>query len=320
MSRIFIDPNVLRQSDGELQKSQRSLQASYKTLHTIRKDPITLTKGMYTQLTSVMNQLDTLQNRMHSISQFINETPIQYGNANTSMTSLARQLSSISQKVVSSLSLITEQSSMNKPSKWKSSFWQTTESEFDHFNLKNGLGKLLTDGASIGGTYGAAIAKASYRDKVLKSDVGLDIAAGTFRISGRCHANWKKDGKFDPNISASVGAEASLAHGKIFAEYQNDYFGAGVDAKGSVGVVSAKGKAVINKKEVTIEGDVGAALAKGECSGKIKLFGITFTATLTGEAGSIGASAKYSSTSNSIEFGGKVAFLFGGGFNFKVDY
>lgn len=320
MSRIFLDPDALKQSDVTLQRTKKSLQNSYQALHTIRKNPVTLNNSMYRQLTTMMTKIDTLQVRMQHISSFMSEAPLQYADANNMANSLAQQLRGPSTKATSQSTAYDELKKKEKPSKWKSYFWNTTESEFDHFNLKDGLGKILKDGLSIGGTYGAAIAKAVYRDKILNSDVGLDIAAGNFKVNGRCHANWKKDGKFDPSLSASVGAEASLAHGKAFVDYTSKYFGAGVSGKGSVGVVSAKAKAVINKKEVTIEGDIGAALAKGECSGKVKLFGITFTATLSGEVGAVGASAKYSSTSNSIEFGGKVAFLFGGGFNFKVDY
>ena len=90
-------------------------------------------------------------------------------------------------------------------------------------------------------------------------------------------------------------AKAALAQAVADIHLGNSYVYADGEASVGVGVVKAEGTAVLNKEELTLKGEVGAAAVQGEVKGSITILGVSITATGTGELGAIGAGAEFSS-------------------------
>lgn len=271
-------------------------------------------QGMYR---SINDSTRMLQN----IDKFVNESANVYQKQELNLQNMASALLNATKKgIKATLASTNLLAKTPNNSNWKLGFMETSEHEFNGFSLNRGIMNIVRNGMGMGGTYGFALAKAKYRNRVAMFNVSSDLGIGQVKVSGDCYAKLRKDGKIEPNLAAKVGIKASLISGMAGIEYQGKYGSAGISASADVGTIYANAKSIISKEEVTIEGEVGAAAIKGEAQGKITLFGVTLTTTLSGEAGGFGAGAKYSSKANSLEFGGKLSCLFGLGLNFKIDY
>lgn len=147
-----------------------------------------------------------------------------------------------------------------------------------------------------------------------------DLKVGSANISGDAKLLLFQNGKFNPALSMAANVNAVLAEAKGSLRIGNDYINAQGEASVGVGVVRAGAKAVINKEELTLKAEVGAAAVKGKVSGSFSLFGMKITATASGELASVGAGAQFSSKSKEIEFGGKLSFIAGLGFKIKINF
>lgn len=320
MSRVYID-TALRQSQQYLYKSQNALQRANSQNTQMKRNSYLLDASLRMSLATCTQQVANLQQRVMQITNFVNESLALYEQTETTIQNNAVHMESFTKDANTYTDTRYMTGYVAPPiSPWKTYFWHYSESEYNGFTLNRGLFNLIKNGAGFGGTYAFDIAKATYRNHIAGVAVKGDFAIGDAQISGSCRVRLKNKGKWDPNLNVQAGASVSAAHGIVSADWANAVFGAGVDAKVDVGVASAKAKAVISKKEVHIEGEVGVAAVKGQVSGTLNIFGITIQATAKGEAGAWGIGANYHTSSNSIEFGGKISCLFGGGFDIKIDW
>lgn len=128
------------------------------------------------------------------------------------------------------------------------------------------------------------------------------------------------DEKLKPSLILEGSLQAALAKASATVNIGNSYVYANGEASVGIGVVSAQAKAVINKEEIALKAEVGAAAVRGEVKGCISIFGIKITASASGEIGSIGASAEFSKKKGEFEIGSHCSFLAGVGFKIKVNY
>lgn len=140
-------------------------------------------------------------------------------------------------------------------------------------------------------------------------------------LKGTASMQFWKDKKFDPK--ADLAAEGSLcaASAQLSASWK-PVSGLNVSgyAKGEVGAVYGKAEAVLSKEELSIEGTVGAAAVRGECSLSFSFMGAIVTLTGTGSLGSAEASFSYHHKNKEWEMGSKLGFIAGLGFKIKVNY
>lgn len=149
---------------------------------------------------------------------------------------------------------------------------------------------------------------------------GVGAALGSAHAALDVRGTLFDKGKLTPTLHLESEVGASLAKGEVHAGIENKYLHAIGEVSLAIGAITGHVKAVINKKEVSLKAEVGAAAVRGEVRGVISIFGINIRAIGVGELGSAGASAEFSSKQGEFEFGGKVSFLAGLGFKIKVTY
>ena len=159
------------------------------------------------------------------------------------------------------------------------------------------------------------------KDKSLFSYLQNGVCAGIYAsVSGDAKFSLYDNQGFSPSLTVSLVAKAALAQAVADIHLGNSYVYADGEASVGVGVVKAEGTAVLNKEELTLKGEVGAAAVQGEVKGSITILGVSITATGTGELGAIGAGAEFSSKKGEFSFGAKGSLLAGLGFRVKVNY
>lgn len=154
--------------------------------------------------------------------------------------------------------------------------------------------------------------------KYLQTNASL--ALGKAHISLDAKATLFDDKKFTPALTLSAVGKAALAECKAVLSIGNDYVHADGEASVGVGVISGEAKAVINKEELTLKAEAGAAAVRGEAKASFTIFGITIEAIGSAELGAIGAGAEFSSKKGEFTIGGKASLLAGLGFKIRVKY
>lgn len=202
----------------------------------------------------------------------------------------------------------------------KTDFNKATKRFHTSFNKNKNIMSYLKNGVCVGlfGGYELACARAGFDKRYAQGEVG--VKAGKAHVSADAKVLLFQDKKFKPSLEVTAEAEAALAQGNASLRVGNDYLNAQGEVNVGLGVVKAGAKAVINKDEFTLKGEVGAAAVKGEAIGTISIFGIKITATATGELGAVGASAEFSSKKGEFSFGSKLSMIAGLGFKIKVNY
>lgn len=321
MSHILLDPKQLVQSCTSLMQATNAIQNANSYILQLERQPLLLSNNIRSMIVQLHKEGLQNQNNLQSIHAFVTASSSIYDNLEASIRKKARAISPLQMKsVIQNATYSWNKKIGTQPSSWKTYTNKISSSGYNSFTLDRGIKSLIQEGATISKKGGYALAGIQYENNTNHWRNRASLSVGNAEISGSIKAALKKEGVFDPNVTIQVGAEASAAKGVISSRYVHEYGEVGVNASAEVGVASAKAKAVISKKEVTIEGEVGAAAVRGEATGKISLFGISVTGSVSGEVGSVGASGKFSTTSNSVEFGGHLSFLFGAGFNLKIDY
>ena len=141
-----------------------------------------------------------------------------------------------------------------------------------------------------------------------------------------------KDNSMPGWVGGEVGAEGSVVKGKLGASYtsHNDKHGVYGEAEGRALYGNANavakygtfkipgGLEIENGVAVTAGWEVG--LAKGSVSGGFKIFGIKIGATLSGSAGSLGASFGAYASKGKVGFGFGLAALLGFKLDINIDF
>ncbi len=158
----------------------------------------------------------------------------------------------------------------------------------------------------------------SKQNKYMQAGANLDL--GHFQAQGECSFGvWKKK-QLDPHLLLDMEAMMSVTSGNLYGQLGNRHFGIYANAQGDVGCVYARAKAVINRKEQSLDVGVGAAAIRGEASISFRIFGAKVRLTGSGSIGSAEASLSYKHSSREWAFGSKLGFIAGLGFKVHVSY
>lgn len=147
-----------------------------------------------------------------------------------------------------------------------------------------------------------------------------DVKVGSVSVSGDAKAVLKQNDAWNPALILEAKANAAVATAAASIRLGNEMIHADGEISGGVGVASAEAKAIIGKDEITLKAEAGAAALQGEVKGSFSIFGATITLSGSGEIGSIGGGAQFSSKKGEWEFGGKLSLIAGLGFKVKVNY
>lgn len=209
---------------------------------------------------------------------------------------------------------------VSRKSIWNKKVMQQSVRWHSSYRKDNSLLSYLQNGICVGVFAGidAIVYTTGFTTKYAAGDLSAKL--GSAKISGDARFALFDGGSFQPSLTLTAEAKAALAQAVGNIRIGNTYVHADGEASVGVGVVKAEGKAVINKEELTLKGEVGAAAVQGEVRGSFTIFGVTISATGTGELGSVGAGAEFSSKKGEFSFGAKGSLLAGLGFRVKVDY
>lgn len=152
------------------------------------------------------------------------------------------------------------------------------------------------------------------------ASAGGDISLGEIKAKGSCSLTLWKNKTFDPNVSLLASADASLVSTSVYTKIGTNDIYAMANASGQAGVVYANAKAVLNLNEQTLDLGIGAAAMRGECSFTFYVLGAKVVVTGSGSIGSAEANISYSHKNREWEFGSKLGFIAGLGFDVKVSY
>lgn len=293
------------------------------TLHTLnplvpilRQLPNMLLPQQIASFHSMLNLCTELESSLHAARSHVHTSIIQYELMENSLLKKAVNLQKPNK--VGKGNVPSSDSEVKGNGYLKTEYMKRTKRFTSPFPKNKNLMGYLKNGISTG--IFAGIDMASVRTgidmKYLKS--GAKLTLGHAQISGHAKAQLFQDGKLKPNLMLTAAASGSILKGSIFTELGNEYVNLRGDASVGIGVVSSEAKAIINKDEITLKAEVGAAAVQGEARVAFKIFGCTVTLTGTGELGAVGAGAEFSTKRNGIEFGGKASLIAGLGFKVNV--
>lgn len=193
-------------------------------------------------------------------------------------------------------------------------------SHHEYWNLGRQLQKLpakTTFTGSLAASWKTASLNASYKD--FSCNGKLDLVKAN--LKGTASVQLWNEEKFEPKVDIGASGSLSAASATVSAAW-NPIKGVSAIgyAKGEVGAVYGKAEAVISKEELSIEGSVGAAALRGECSLSFSLLGTMITITGQGSLGSAEAGFSYHHKNKEWEFGSKLGFIAGLGFKIKINY
>lgn len=257
-------------------------------------------------LTSLIQKQQHYQQLLHHIISYLNQSITAYEVAERDIQEAMGGLSSLSQR---------------QP------FWNTNASymKFQHrfhnsISADKGIMGYINNGVCVGMFVGfhAASFRANKSMRYLTMQGSMDV--GKVSVSADAKAVLKQNDKWDPALILQAEASAALAKATATIRLGNDYIHADGEVSGGVGVASAEAKAIINKEEISLKAEAGVAALKGEVKGSFSVFGATITLSGSGEVGSIGGGAEFSSKKGEWELGGKLSFIAGLGFKVKVNY
>lgn len=341
MNTLIIHTDQCHATSLFLTQSYRRLGISLDQLHQIKGQSYSLSPQFFEQIQVLVREVQLVQQKVQQIDIFVKESGYLYEQHERILIQQAEHLREqnehkISKSMVSSegigraKNVLLMKKSLQKTtgtaiSSTQYGKWRYTP--FDHYydtthnaSLKRSARSLLQNGIIGTMEAGASLCTISRTDKVSGLINQAQVAIGNAEISGRVKGVLFQQKHFSPELMLNVNASVSAASGLISSMWRNEYIEVKAEAKGEVGVAGVRGNAVINKKEVTMEGEVGAAAAHGEVKGTLEFLGITITAKAEGEVGGIGVKGVFSSTDHSFEIGGKLSCLLGGGADIKIEW
>lgn len=290
--------NTGRLKDAELLLQTLPLSQLYQDLQKLQK--VTSDVIQPHVLSQLSRSLSLLQTKQQQLCTHLKTSATAYENMESSLSSKAKAISDHLQYQIYT---------MDHSMRWHTSF-RKDKSLFSY--LKNGV---------CAGIYaGLDVVKFSVGFHETYAQGNLSTSVGSASVSGDAKFSLYDNQGFSPSLTVSLVAKAALAQAVADIHLGNSYVYADGEASVGVGVVKAEGTAVLNKEELTLKGEVGAAAVQGEVKGSITILGVSITATGTGELGAIGAGAEFSSKKGEFSFGAKGSLLAGLGFRVKVNY
>lgn len=335
MTKICIESDDIPAFDSQLRQVQDRLQTAYQNLRinsNDESDPLGIIRHEKMALGRRCRQAMAA---IEQINRFVSQSVIAYERLERELNSSASQIidsaatskhyrNALSWAVASSMPLVQKTVAKSKSTmryrQWNT-IWFDTNHDFTYRGLRNRtLRSLIYDGIRGDGEASIHLMNLGRwsRSEHVSNHAALQV--GNAEISGHVQAKLFSQQKWNPQVQAEVSAEASFIRGLIETSWHNEVLEVGLQTSGNVGVAQAKAKAVINQEEITLKGSVGAAALQGEVKGTMELFGATITVTAEGEVGGIGIGSEFSAASHSVEIGGKLSCLLGGGINIKVDW
>ncbi len=334
MTKLHIESSVFPALDDQLRQAQDCMVSAHRNLRMVAKEG--LPPGIYRNEVDILDRhCDHMTTTIQHIRRFVSRSATAY-------EQVERQLNTNAERITTSLSIGSSyydtlawgmESIMSlvhsKPAKTKTSMgyrewyteWFDTNHDFHFRGLRNRtVRSFILDGISAEGEAGIHLVNSNRwsRNDHITNRIGVQV--GNAEINGNVQGKLFDGKHFDPQVQAEITAKASLIHGVIAQNWNNERMGFGVQASGDVGVAQASGKAVISKEEFTVKGNVGAAALQGEVKGTMEFLGATITVTAEGEVGGVGIGTEFSASSHSMEIGGKLSCLLGGGMYIKVDW
>lgn len=147
-----------------------------------------------------------------------------------------------------------------------------------------------------------------------------DVNVGDVQAIGSCSVSLWKDKQFDPSVSLHAQMDASIVSAHAYTRIGGKNVYAVANAQGMAGVAYADATAILSLEEQTLDVGVGVAALRGSCSCTFNIFNVKITLTGSGSIGSAEANIAYSHKERQWEFGSKLGFICGLGFNVKVSY
>ena len=147
-----------------------------------------------------------------------------------------------------------------------------------------------------------------------------EAAVGVVGAEAKGNITLMHSGKFDPSIDLGAKASAEFLIGEVEGKIGTDDLNVTLKAEGTVGVAEAEARGSISSDGISGKVEVGAAALEGEVSGGFNIFGLKIEASVEGELAAVGASAEFNMEKDSVELGGKLAFLAGLGLKIKVSW
>lgn len=135
-------------------------------------------------------------------------------------------------------------------------------------------------------------------------------------VKGSIKASLYKDGKLQPELSASAKAEINMVSGKVNAQKGDDNLNVHAEAEGKAGVASVKAEASVTDEGLKLEAGAEAYAVKGKLKGGIKVFGVKIDLSVEGGAG--GASATVGGEVSTTKASGKLGAGLGLGAGIEV--
>ena len=139
-------------------------------------------------------------------------------------------------------------------------------------------------------------------------------------IKGKAEAVLKdKNGNFNPSVILSGTAGAAALHGQVNAGLKLGKQNIGVQGGGQCLVAYGSAEVAFAPDEVKVDLQAGAAVARGECSVVVELFGYRITAGVSGSLGAAEAGLGFEYSTREWSFGCKLGFIIGAGVNARVE-
>ena len=185
------------------------------------------------------------------------------------------------------------------------------------------VASLLT-GKSVSGSLNANYALGATHS-TWASESGNALATTTIgaiegSVQGKASLQVLKDKKLAPQLELEASAKGHLMAGSLNASLKEGVLAASIAACGEVGAVYGNAKAAFSLDEQVFKAQVGAAVARGECSLAFELLGIKLTIGVSGSFGGVEAGFEYSNKVNQWTMGFNGALFAGGGLRIQLDY
>lgn len=320
MPCIRIEEGAFSTLSNHSGKANQSLDDALRNVASLQNNAASLRGNLQDSLAYLQSSCLDMQYKMQQIHQFLQESVVRY----TDLEHSLRNQSDGLEKLPSKWALAIGLGSLNLLHKAGNTNFRTfvgdTQTSFHHPFQNDGFRNIFRSGLRGDASFQLDMAGMSYSHQIKNLQFQTGASLGHAKIEGKAHLALKQGDVFDPSLNLEVGAKAALAHGTLSLAWKNAAMGLSGSASGELGSVEAKGIAKISKKGIHIEGEVGAAAAKGKVVGSFELFGIKVTATAHGEAGALGVGGTFKVEDKSFEIGAKASCIIGGGVDFKVDW
>ncbi len=338
MRSLCIQTEHLTAQNLNLLQSTDHLQSTLRLLRYMQNFPFSMDRDTNITLIHLQQRLRLLQERLLAIDRYVKDSAYVYETTEKQLIQKANDvhpfvsLCELAQKVVQGegeilqevlhegLTNLRKEDDANRES-WNVSF---LDGHFDptyQFLSKRTLRSLINQGISASVDAGFHLVRLSKISEREDMQASAEFAIGNAELSGTAHGVlFDEQYRFHPEIQAQATAYASAISALIRMDWQNDLIRTQTSAQGEIATAYASGEARINQEEITLKGEVGAALAQGEVKGVLEVWGVSVTVSTEGEIGGVGIGGAFSTSADAFEIGGKLSCLLGMGINIRIDW